>query len=277
VHSLLLALCVLLVPLPAAAASVTDYLVAGTDHQYRGNLQAAEQAFRRAVQQEPDNAFALNQLGLVLAKQERFDEAAPLFRRVVQTDPDNVFGRLWSGVLLLRMGSVEEARALFREVLQLDSANANAYYFLGVIHFVEHNLTRAVQLFRKAQHADSGDPETHYRLARAFQGLDMVANAELEYRRTLELDPRHVRALDGLGWLLYNRGDTAEAVSTWQRSLELSGKGGEARHNLAKVYNETAYNAWTSGDAQRARLFWNKALDVDPGNKAAKYHLRKIR
>ncbi|MFP4167977.1 MAG: hypothetical protein ACLFSY_03900 [Desulfonatronovibrionaceae bacterium] len=50
----------------------------------------------------------------------------------------------------------------------------------------------------------------------------------------------------------------------------------EAAHNLAKVYNDMAHARYESGDMGGAIELWQKTLEYEPGNKAAKYYLRKI-
>lgn len=272
-----LALCLAAAPaLDAAAwaASVDDLVFRGADHQYHGRLDQAAQAFSQALRLDPGNEFALSQLALVQARRERFDEAEGLFARVVANWPDNTFARLWLGVLRLRADDAQAAFERFNEVLALDPDNAGAYYFLGVMYAVEHKPAKAVEHLRKAQAKTRGDPDLHHRLATAFLSLDMAANAELELNRTLEQDPRNLRALNDLGWLYYNSGRRALALESWRQALSLAPGEGEARSNLAKVFNDEAWAMHRAGDEAGARRLWRQVLEVDPKNKAAAHHLR---
>ncbi len=258
----------------AWAASVDDLIFMGADHQYHGRLDKAARAFAAALRAEPGNEFALSQLALVQARQERFDEAEDLFGKVVRDWPDNTFARLWLGVLRLRDNDARAAFGRFSEVLALDPDNAGAYYFLGVMYAVEHKPAKAVEHLRKAQAMTRGDPDLHHRLATAFLGLDMPANVELELTRVLELDPRNLRALNDLGWLYYNSGRRALALESWRQALVVGPSDAEARSNMAKVFNEEAWAMHRAGDEQGARRLWRQVLEVDAGNKAAAHHLR---
>ncbi|WP_457572145.1 tetratricopeptide repeat protein [Desulfovulcanus sp.] len=258
------------------AADVNDLLFKGADYHYRGKLTEAEQAFRQVLKFEPENEFALNQLGLIYAKQEKFDLAYNQFAKVVRISPDNTFARIWLGVLLLKDNKVDQAFKEFQKTLAVDSNNANAYYFIGVIYAVEHNLKQSIKYLRKAQSVGSDDPETHFRLANAFAGLDMVYNAQLEYERALELNPKFTNALNALGWLYYNQGETEKAITAWKKALRLNNSDPEARHNLAKVYNDLALSSFKAGDKSRAKKLWLETLRFEPKNKSAKYYLRKI-
>ena len=258
------------------AEDVNDLIFQGSALSYEGKLDAAATMFSRAVALEPDNEFAMNQLGLIHAKQEKFAAAAREFGQVLKLSPDNIFARTWVGVLLLNANKVEEARREFHKILSLDPANANAYYFLGVMYAVDHNMGQAVGYLRKAQAVGSDDPETHYRLAQAFAGMGMQTNARLEYERALEISPKFIKALNGLGWLVYNQGDADKGVAIWQKVLNINASDSEARYNLAKIYNDKAYVALTGGNKIQAKKWWKKTLTYEPSNKAAKYYLRKL-
>ncbi|MBW1744974.1 MAG: hypothetical protein JRJ25_01095 [Deltaproteobacteria bacterium] len=45
--------------------------------------------------------------------------------------------------------------------------------------------------------------------------------------------------------------------------------------NLAKAYNDLAWNALKSGKTKEAIKCWRKTSTINPGNKAAKYYLGK--
>ena len=261
---------------PVWSEDVDDLVFKGSALSFQGKVDEAAQIFARVVSLDPGNEFARNQLGLMYAKQEKFKEAEQEFAAVVKHSPDNVFARTWLGVLQLNQGKVDAARKEFKTILSLDPSNANGYYFLGVMHAVDHDMATAVTYLRKAQSVGSDDPETHFRLAQAFAGMDMQANAKLEYERALTISPKFLKAINGLGWLCFNNGDAEKAISLWEKVLSISSNDPEARYNLAKVYNDRAYAAFSKGDKAGARTWWKKTLVYEPGNKAAKYYLRKL-
>jgi len=259
------------------ASGVDDLIFQGSDYQYRGELDKAAQAFTQALRLEPDNEFALNKLAINHVKQEKFEQARPLFEKVLRLSPDNTFARLWVGLLHLKENKTPKAFEEFERILAMDPDNANAYYFIGVIYAVEHNPQKAVEFLRKAQKTSSDDPETHFRLANAFLSMDMAVNAELEFQRTLKLYPKHTKALNGLGWLFFNRGDKSLALDSWGQALKINPKDAEARSNLAKVHNDDAFAAYRKGDAAEAERLWKKTLSYESKNKAALHYLHKLR
>ncbi len=260
-----------------AASGLSDLVFSGADAHYRGDLPAAAAAFEAALRLDPDNSFARNQLGLVYAKQQKPDRAMAQFQQVAAAEPDNTFARLWIGILDLQSGALDRAYAAFTGVLAVDPNNADACYFIGTILYVRRDIADAIRYLKRARDADSREPETHYRLARAFDNLDMTENARLEYLRTLALKPTHTGALNDLGWLQYNRGRKEEAVSLWEKTLRINPRDRDAVLNLARVYNEQAYAAESAGDEAAAVALWKKVLAVHPADKSAKYHLARHR
>ncbi|MBG0775870.1 MAG: tetratricopeptide repeat protein [Desulfovibrionaceae bacterium] len=304
----------------ARDARVTDLLVRGTDLAWRGDAAGARTAFAQALDLEPDNVFALNQLALAVLRQGDAVRARSLFARAAALDPRNAFSRLWLGILALDPalaldvetaeeggeiaqvpeavaegdvpGNAAEAEAHFNEVLTLDPANAAAHYFLGVIRLVERDLAGAVRSFRRASAADSDDPQVHYRLARAYDGLDMAANAQIEYRRALELEPDHHAAREGLGWRLFNDGSTDAALEVFRGGMRSVAPGGQKapgrlpagpgaavararfRADLGAACSVLARRAEARGATDEAARLWRCALENDPRDREAARALR---
>ena len=65
----------------------------------------------------PDHAQALCNLGAVLARQERFEEAAARYREALRIQPDYPRALTNLGLALTELGSLEEAARCFEEAL----------------------------------------------------------------------------------------------------------------------------------------------------------------
>ena len=88
----------------------------------RGNLAAAERYIRRALEADPQEAFAVSWLGYITEVTRREDEALSLFRRVREVGSGPFYhtvSTIASGILEVRRGHLEAAKedlALSREV-----------------------------------------------------------------------------------------------------------------------------------------------------------------
>ena len=261
---------------PAApAADVNSLIFQGADQHYRGKLDEAMASFQAAVKLEPGNEYAHNQLGIIYAKKERFNDAFQEFTLVAKIDQNNIFALLWLGVLNLQKNNLDKGYENFQKIIQADPTNADAYYYLGAIYNIRHNPAKAIEHLKKSRDADAEEADTHFRLGKAFRQVDMVKNAQFEYSRVLELNKSYNAARNELGWLHYNAGDHAAAFAEWQMSLKINPRDGDAIFSLARGYNELAWKAYKEGKQQDASSYWKKVLTVDPENKAAKHYLGK--
>ena len=78
-------------------------------HDRRDEFHKAEKLYRRAVEAEPENAMAHNDLGLCLARHDRNDEAVVSLRKACQLEPDRKLYHNNLATVLVAMGRVDEA------------------------------------------------------------------------------------------------------------------------------------------------------------------------
>ena len=69
-------------------------------------------------------------------------------------------------------------------------------------------------------------------------------------------------------------GAAEAAVAQWKKTLRINSRDRDAIYNLAKAYNDIAWEAFMFGKRKEAILYWKKALKINPGNKASKYYLK---
>jgi tetratricopeptide (TPR) repeat protein len=110
-----------------AAAAVE----AGQQAQRRGDLAAAEAALRRAVELEPANAQAWNQLGGVLLQQERYGPAAEALSTALDLDGSLGVARYNLAYSLRQLGRNEAAAAEYEAYLATAPKDADAWYALA--------------------------------------------------------------------------------------------------------------------------------------------------
>jgi len=91
------------------------------------------------------------------------------------------------------------------------------------------------------------------------------------------LKPSNTKAVNGIGWIYYNRGDRDSAIAQWKKTLKINPKDRDAIFNLAKAYNDLAWEALKRSIPREAVSYWKKTLSVNPKNKAALYYLKKYR
>lgn len=89
-----------------------------------GRTQAAEEAYRKALELQPDAADTLNNLAWLLYEQKRVDEAEPLARKAAATKAPDAWTRLDTlARILAARGLCDEAKATFARAVSEVPAN----------------------------------------------------------------------------------------------------------------------------------------------------------
>jgi tetratricopeptide (TPR) repeat protein len=95
------------------------------------SIERASEAYRRALELEPDHADAHLNLGRLLHEQRRLDEAEAHYRAAAAADPDGGRAQYNLGVLLEDRGRPREAMEAYRAALARDGLLATAHFNLS--------------------------------------------------------------------------------------------------------------------------------------------------
>ncbi len=128
----------------------------GAARERAGQPEAAETAFRRALEIEPTFHPALNYLGYMWAeKGEKLPEALDLVRRAVALEPDNGAYVDSLGWAHFQLGEYQEAIRLLERATRLEPGDATIYEHLGDAYRALGRPDEARQVYRRA--LDLGD------------------------------------------------------------------------------------------------------------------------
>ena len=127
----------------------------------------AASAYRKALQEMPDQPKALNSLGLALFQVGEYDEALQIYKRVAQISPQDPVPMEKLAQLLERTGHLNEAIA---------AATKAAELFLN-----QREVDKAVENWVRVTSLDPDHVLAHSRLALAHERLGHKAQAVTEY------------------------------------------------------------------------------------------------
>jgi len=129
---------------------------------------------------------------------------------------------------------------------------------------------RAKVLLQEAAGKSPDDVEVLLYLAEIYRHDDQADAAIPLYRRAIRLDPAQVTASVGLGGILMERGQFAEAIGMWQDALAKNG-------GLELVRINMALAQWRNGDLRAAEASLQRAVDINPGFATPVELLQKLR
>ena len=185
-----------------------------------GDAAGAEAALRRAVAAAPENEFVWNNLGVVLEATGSFTDAAESYAQAIQLNPQRAALHFNLGNTLRSLGRCAKAEASFRRCIALDPQHAHARHNLGALLKENGDRGEAEQLFRETIALEPAMVDAHVNLGSALQALGRDEEALACYREALQLAPGYGDALAGEVSVLDRLGRVEEACERIQPLLE---------------------------------------------------------
>lgn len=184
-------------------------------------LSEAEAPLSRAIQLNPSNPMWHEHLGVLYARQRRFNEAAATFHVALALDP--VPAGRWH-LLALTYTDLNEhpaAETALREAVTREPNSADLQTATGLALVRQEKFAEAIPFFQKAGELDPTSLAACSNLAAAFGKLKRWEECEAAARKAIALDANHAPAWSNLGNCLRDRGRLVEAGEALARALKL--------------------------------------------------------
>jgi len=120
-----------------------------------GDRSGAEKNFLQAVALAPGDWTVLNEFGIFLSRNDRYEDAADRWRQALKIAPDNVRLLRNLGAIYHYLDRDEDAAQTFQKGLVIEPT-ASLYTNLGTARFFQGRYNDAVEAFEKALQLDGG-------------------------------------------------------------------------------------------------------------------------
>jgi predicted O-linked N-acetylglucosamine transferase (SPINDLY family) len=221
-------------------------------YQHAGQLQQAEQLYRKALSENPQNSEALHLLGTLALQAGKPAIAHQLIDQATKITSNIAEYWLNLGLAQSRLNQFEPAIQSIDRALQLKPKFADALYHKANVLLQYGRSEDAIQSLRQALKQRSKFPEAHYKLGTILLQQGDINQAETCYRKSLQQNPKQANLLVDLGNLLSARQQLADAVACYQRALKLQPGHFAALDNL--IGTQLKLCDWKSLDTIRTRL-----------------------
>lgn len=182
------------------------------------------------------------------------DRDALILEDQIRQQPNDTELRVALANLYLEKGHLDDAISQAEQVLRISRDNQGALLALGEAQRLKGEMAQAASSFSKIVDLNVDNPMamSNLRLALAYQSLGGIymaqgraANAEAQYRRSLEIDRGSADTLRLLGNALASQGKLDEAVQSYTQAVRLVPDFREAYADMEQAYG-------SKGDADRA-------------------------
>jgi tetratricopeptide (TPR) repeat protein len=171
-------------------------------------------------------------------------------------------------------GDFDKAIEIYKYILirYVDNAVAVKYAnaYLGDVYLTLKQPDTAQIHIQKAIDADSEEPSYRYQMGFTYSLKRKWRMAIKEFEIAITKEPNNGEYLRGLGWAVYNGGDTAKGLNYLLKANEKEPKNVNILNDLSVVYMGLL-------DFKNAKQCIKRALLIDPDNDLAKETLKQIK
>lgn len=179
------------------------------------NLEAAQLAFKQAIEKFPDLVTAYVGLAQVYEHQGRKDQAFIQYREILKRNPDNkwALARLDSSKRELISEGLTEARAFLSAGKYAEAKNS----YLRILFF------------------DPENTDAHLQLVRLYRREKDVKNALFHIKAAVDKQPGDRQVLTDYAELLYESGDYSQSLDIYEKLKELSPENKTVNNRIAEL------------------------------------------
>ena len=189
-------------------------------HWRSGDRDAAEVAFKKALELSPNDSRSSLAYGRYLRVNGRLEEAISMLEPALENDPLSVDLLFELGKAEMYSGRPEKMVTYGEQILEIDPAGVYGYTALVQAYFWMGRYDLMWPWYVKAMSADPDDFEFWAHAALHFSDLGAPEWSDRYLDRALALGPEEPVPLSKNAQLLARRGDQGQAVEIARRALE---------------------------------------------------------
>jgi Tfp pilus assembly protein PilF len=253
-------------------------LLRGLQLKELGRYTDAESAFKEALAQEPNDAFALHQLaGCQWQIPGRHKDALQTINQAIAVEPNESEHHVLRAFILCVLDRPKEALSTARTALGLTPNESAAYTAEAQAHLQMENWPAAEQSARRALALDADNSGAANQLAQALRLQNKQAENDAHLAGMLARDPDDAFTHANAGWSALNRGEHRVAETHFREALRIDPDFDYAREGLLNSFRARSpiYRAYLKYCFAMQRLSsgarWAVILGLYFGVKVARY------
>jgi tetratricopeptide (TPR) repeat protein len=219
------------------------YLNAAAQTMRMNNCQQAMEYSDKAYKAKPDDIRILNAQAQISFNCKEYDKSLEVYRKLLDMDPQNVNAYVNMAAIFELKHLPDSSKVTYDRIIEIDPEYKDAYYNRGILY-----LSRAIQMYKELVAVrDSLDqnPKDQGLVARSKQLVSKQKEsynlAEMDFQKTVELDPEDLEALQYLGQSLFQQEKTDEAIQVLEKVVEIDPTNRDAWSTLSIAYTKKGW------------------------------------
>ncbi|RKU31472.1 hypothetical protein C6499_04345 [Candidatus Poribacteria bacterium] len=245
------------------------YVALGQIETERGNLEQARRYYIVAVQLHPDTTAAYNNLGHVLLKLNRIDEADAVFREALVQDETLASAAFGRGEVGVKRGQLAVAQRFYEDAIQYAPHEPTFHKSLAEI-LRDRGNDKAAKIVEARYRRTLA--ERYLRQAHWFIERRQPQRALTPLQKALDADATFTPALKDYAYVQMQLGELAAAKQTYQRVLTIEPTSRQALLHLGMI--EIGLGNPTNAEAHYLTLIKHEPDFMDTYVQLANLHER---
>jgi tetratricopeptide (TPR) repeat protein len=200
---------------------VSDALERAISLHSTNRLEEAKALYRDILEQHPDEANALNLLGVLTAQEGHFDDAIRLIQKALSISEHPMFLNNL-GTVYLSKKEYERAEELFLQSLAKDGDYIDPVINLGKLYHETGEYHRADSRYRSIYDAAKGRSDFLFNYGNIKRELGEHETAKELYEASLKINGGYFDPLFNLAMLLKSDGEVTRAISLFEKAKGLT-------------------------------------------------------
>ena len=205
-----------------------------------GDLGGATEQMRIVRELVPENYAAYVQLGRLLARQQKFDEARQSLDQALALRPDVAEIYMELGQVCSSQGNLEEALRQYQKARTWHEDDARVCVLEAEVLEKQNKRSEAIGSLREATRLRPSYWEAHDHLGMELGLQGKFSEAAAEFEQVVRLQPDYVEGHLNLGIALARQGRLSDALGQFQTALRLEPGNGKARELITRIEQPTA-------------------------------------
>jgi len=244
--------------------NATEWLEKGNKLGTSGNYIDAEKAYSKAIELNPQDAYAYSNRGVIYDKLGNTQQAINDYNRAIELNPQLAYAYYNRGVTYGEIGNYQQAIIDYNKAIELNPNYAAAYVNVGCVYYNLGDYRQAIKDYNKAIELDPQYAKAYNNRGATYGELGNYRQAIKDYNKAIELNPQLVDAYGNRGVAYKKLGSYQQAVNDYNKAIELNPQDTDTCVNRGNAYVAL-------GNYQQAIKDFNKAIELNPQDALAYY------
>ena len=206
------------------------------------NLDQAKELLIKAIEIQPKNTTAINNLGTCYKELKQLDQAKNYYNKVLEIDPRHVNANYNLGVTFYELKDLKKAKSYLKKTIDIQKNYGFAFFSLGNVHVDLKEYNEAISYYQKAIKINPNILGAHNNLGLAYRALNDLENAVKSYQSVLKIQPNHPGVIHNLALAYKELGKFDKSIEYHQKAIEYEPENLSHYYYLNELKKDTLNN-----------------------------------